>query len=74
MYEKMYFKLFDAIDKAMELMEWQEYQAAPSCLEQACLDAEEIYVTFAPDLAETTESSPASICCPMWCLQEEETL
>ena len=44
MYQKMYHILFNAITDAMEMIERQEYQGALSCLEKACLDAEEVYV------------------------------
>lgn len=74
MYEKMYHILFNAITDAMEKIDWQDYQGALTCLERACLDAEEVYIMQAPDLSEPIESSPASTCCPMWCLQEAETL
>lgn len=45
MYEKMYYKLFHAITDAMGLIEQQKYQEALILLEQASLDAEEIYVS-----------------------------
>ncbi len=59
MYEKMYHTLFNGITDAIEMIEWQDYQAALHCLEQACLDAEEIYMLQAPDIdIEETEEIP----------------
>ncbi len=49
MYESMYHTLFSAITNAMEMIEWQECQGALFCLEKACLDAEEIYMSQGPD-------------------------
>ena len=45
MYKEMYHTLFKAITDAMELIETQKYQEALSMLEQACRDAEEIYIS-----------------------------
>lgn len=45
MYEKMYYKLFNAITEAMDMIEHQEYQAALALLEQATKDTEEIYIS-----------------------------
>ena len=45
MYEKMYYKLFNAITDAMELLEKQEYQAALTLLERATQATEEIYIS-----------------------------
>lgn len=45
MYEKMYYKLFNAVTDAMELMEQQKYQEALTLLEQASRETEEIYIS-----------------------------
>ncbi len=45
MYEKMYYKLFNAVTDVMELMEQQKYQEALTLLEQASREAEEIYIS-----------------------------
>lgn len=45
MYEKMYYILFHAITDASELMEKQNYQEALTTLEQACQNAEELYIS-----------------------------
>ncbi len=45
MYEKMYHTLFHAITDAIELMEGQEYQRALAVLEEACKNAEEVYIS-----------------------------
>ncbi len=45
MYEKMYYKLFNAVTDAMDLMEQQKYQEALTLLEQASREAEEIYIS-----------------------------
>lgn len=45
MYKKMYLTLFNAIIDVLELMEKQEYLKATILLEQACRDAEEIYIS-----------------------------
>lgn len=45
MYEKMYYKLFNAVTDAMEPMEQQKYQEALTLLEQASRDTEEIYIS-----------------------------
>ena len=45
MYEKMYHILFHAITDAMDLIENQEYQQALIHLEQACREAEEVYIS-----------------------------
>lgn len=45
MYEKMYHILFNAITDAMEKIEQHEYQEVLFMLEQACRDAEEVYIS-----------------------------
>lgn len=44
MYEKMYHILLEAITDSLDMIERQDYQAAMSRLELACLDAEEVYI------------------------------
>lgn len=45
MYEKMYHILFHAVTDAMELIEKQSCQEALTKLEQACREAEEVYIS-----------------------------
>lgn len=45
MYEKMYYKLFNAITDAMELLEKQEYQEALTLLERSTQETEEMYIS-----------------------------
>lgn len=45
MYEKMYHILFNAITDAMEKLEQHSDQEALLMLEQACRDAEEVYIS-----------------------------
>lgn len=45
MYEKMYYKLFNAITEAMDMIEHEKYQAALALLEQATRETEEIYIS-----------------------------
>lgn len=45
MYERMYNKLANAVYAAMDMIEAKEYQRALLLLEQACRDAEEIYIS-----------------------------
>lgn len=45
MYEKMYHILFNAITDAMEQIEGNDGQKALIILEQACREAEEVYIS-----------------------------
>ena len=45
MYEKMYYILFRAVTDAMVLIENREEQNALLTLEEACREAEEVYIS-----------------------------
>ena len=45
MYKKMYFILFHAVTRAMVLLEEREDQQALTVLEEACREAEEVYIS-----------------------------
>lgn len=58
MYKKMYYHLFNAATKAIELMEQQEFQAALDCLVLAQKDTEEIYMSNEKRPRPKSETEP----------------
>lgn len=70
MYKKMYHILFNAITDAIDKIEWEDYEGALARLEIGCQDAEEIYMTQAPELPEPSENTLPFPCCPLCSLQQ----